>query len=58
MTYLGINHVMISAYHPQCNGVLERFHSRLKDAIRVRAGAFELDAAFAFDSARLATSSQ
>jgi transposase InsO family protein len=37
MSRLGIKHVMTSAYHPQSNGVLERFHRRLKDAIRARA---------------------
>jgi hypothetical protein len=28
---------MISAYYPQSNGLVERFHPRLKDAFCVRA---------------------
>jgi Integrase core domain len=37
MSCLGIQHVMTMAYHPQSNGVVERFHRRLKDALRARA---------------------
>jgi hypothetical protein len=36
MSRLGIKHVITSAFHPQSNGILERFHRRLKDAIRAR----------------------
>jgi transposase InsO family protein len=31
---LNINHQPTTAYHPQSNGILERFHRRLKDALR------------------------
>ena len=34
---LGIDHVQTTAFHPQSNGLLERFHRRLKDALRARA---------------------
>jgi transposase InsO family protein len=37
MKKLGVRHVMTTAYHPQSNGVLERFHRRLKEALRARA---------------------
>jgi transposase InsO family protein len=30
---------MTTPYHPQSNGVIERFHRRLKDALRARATA-------------------
>ena len=33
---LGIHHVPTIAYHPQSNGLVERFHRRLKDALRAR----------------------
>jgi Integrase core domain len=33
---LGIWHVQTTAYHPQSNGLVERFHRRLKDALRAR----------------------
>jgi cleavage and polyadenylation specificity factor subunit 1 len=39
MSRLGIKHIMTTAYHPQSNGVLERFHRRLKDALRAKAAA-------------------
>jgi transposase InsO family protein len=38
MSLLGINHVMISAYHPQCNGVLERFHCPTGEVFIVKVG--------------------
>ena len=34
--FLNIKHVMTTAYHPQSNGMLERFHRRLKTALRAR----------------------
>ena len=34
---LSISHVPTTAYHPQANGLVERFHRRLKDALRARA---------------------
>ena len=34
---LGVNHVLTTAFHPQSNGLLERFHQRLKDALRAPA---------------------
>jgi Integrase core domain len=39
MSRLGVKDVMTTAYHPQSNGVVERFHRRLKDALRARAAA-------------------
>jgi transposase InsO family protein len=39
MSCLGIKQVMTMSYHPQSNGVVERFHQRLKDALRARTGA-------------------
>jgi transposase InsO family protein len=33
---LGISHTLIPAYHPQANGVVERFHRCLKDGLRAR----------------------
>jgi transposase InsO family protein len=39
MSRLGVKHVMTTAYHPQSNGIVERFHRRLKDALRARAAA-------------------
>jgi transposase InsO family protein len=39
MRRLGIQHKMTAAYHPQSNGAIERFHRRLKDALRARAAA-------------------
>ena len=33
---LNISHVQTTAYHPQANGAVERFHRRLKDALRAR----------------------
>jgi len=36
---LNISHQQTTAYHPQSNGLVERFHRRLKDALRARAAA-------------------
>lgn len=33
---LGIRHVMTTAYHPQANGLVERAHRQIKDALRAR----------------------
>jgi hypothetical protein len=33
---LGIRHVMTTSYHPQSNGLVERSHRQLKDALRAR----------------------
>ena len=33
---LSISHTQTTAYHPQSNGLVERFHRRLKDALRAR----------------------
>jgi hypothetical protein len=34
---LGIHHVTTAAYHPQSNGMIERAHRQIKDALRSRA---------------------
>jgi transposase InsO family protein len=34
-----IRHLQMPAYHPQANGAIERFHRRLKDALRARGAA-------------------
>jgi hypothetical protein len=36
---LNVQHSPTTAYHPQSNGLVERFHRRLKDALRSRAAA-------------------
>jgi transposase InsO family protein len=36
MSRLGIQHKMMTTFHPQSNGVIERFHPRLKDSLRAR----------------------
>jgi hypothetical protein len=36
---LNISHSTTTAYHPQSNGLVERFHRRLKDALRARSAA-------------------
>ena len=33
---LGIRHSTTTAYHPQSNGMIERFHRQLKDSLRAR----------------------
>ena len=33
---LGIQHIMTTSYHPQANGMVERVHRQLKDALRAR----------------------
>ena len=35
-TLLGVKHAPTTAFHPQANGLVERFHRRLKDALRAR----------------------
>jgi transposase InsO family protein len=36
MKLLGIKQKLTTAFHPQANGAVERFHRRLKDALRAR----------------------
>jgi transposase InsO family protein len=36
LSRLGIRHIRTTAYHPQSNGLVERFHRRLKDALKAR----------------------
>jgi hypothetical protein len=36
MQQLGIRHRMTTAFHPQCNGLVERAHRRIKDALKAR----------------------
>jgi transposase InsO family protein len=33
---LGFHHVTTTAYHPQSNGMIERAHRQIKDALRSR----------------------
>ncbi len=33
---LGIEHTLTSAFHPQANGMVERVHRQIKDALRAR----------------------
>jgi hypothetical protein len=33
---IGVKHTKTTAYHPQCNGMVERFHRQLKAALRAR----------------------
>jgi transposase InsO family protein len=37
--FLGVKHVLTTAYHPQVNGLVERMHRRLKEALRACGGA-------------------
>jgi transposase InsO family protein len=36
MQHLGIRHATITVYHPQSNGVVERAHRRLKEALKAK----------------------
>ena len=36
-TTLGICHTVTTAYHPQSNGLVERFHGQLKEGLRLQA---------------------
>jgi transposase InsO family protein len=38
---LNIDHLSTTAFHPQSNGMIERWHRRLKDALRTRAAGHE-----------------
>jgi len=38
---IGTRHVTTTAYHPQANGLVERVHRQLKDALRARAAGAE-----------------
>ena len=38
---LGIQHITTTAYHPQANGLVERFHRQLKDTLRARLAAVD-----------------
>jgi hypothetical protein len=38
---LGIQHVLMTAFHPQSNGMVERVHRQIKDALRARAAGVE-----------------
>jgi transposase InsO family protein len=33
---LGVHHVTTTAYHPQSNGMIERFHRQMKEGLRAR----------------------
>ncbi len=33
---LGTHHILTTAYHPQANGMVERVHRQIKDALRAR----------------------
>ena len=35
---IGAQHITTTAFHPQANGMVERLHRQLKDALRARAG--------------------
>ena len=36
MQCIGAKQNRTTSYHPQCNGLIENFHQRLKDALRVQ----------------------
>ena len=36
LSYIGCSRVRTTAYHPQSNGLIERFHRRLKEGIKAR----------------------
>jgi hypothetical protein len=36
---LGVRHIMTTAYHPQANGLVERAHRQLKEALKARGAA-------------------
>ena len=38
---LGIRHSTTTAYHPQANGMIERYHRQLKDALRSRLAGYD-----------------
>ena len=40
-TRLGIVHHLTTAYHPQANGLVERFHRQLKESLRARAASLD-----------------
>ena len=35
----GVQHIPTTAFHPQANGMVERLHQQMKDALRARGGA-------------------
>jgi len=41
MKKLGVQHRLTTAYHPQANGMIERFHRQLKDALRSRSASID-----------------
>jgi transposase InsO family protein len=43
MQQLGVKHKMATAFHPQSNGMIERFHRRLKEALKARAASSDWD---------------
>ena len=48
MTALGIQTISTTAYHPQCNGLVERMHRQLKASIRARLDNSDWHAALPF----------
>ena len=38
-TGYGVQHITTTAFHPQANGMVERLHRQMKDALRARGGA-------------------
>ena len=43
MKLLGSHHIRTTAYHPQANGLVERFHRQLKAAVRAHSGSYWVD---------------